>query len=83
MSKLRDLGNLDDGPDLSDDGAVREAQDFLDEVEALMVMEHVQYARETLDGIYETVTERMRVTDAQREAVENIDEGGQRGGGRY
>jgi hypothetical protein len=55
----------------------------LDEVEALMVMEHVAYALDTLRGIFETVTEQMRVTEAQREAVQNIDEGGQRGGGRW
>lgn len=82
--KLQDMGDLDEGPDLSEDEErVRDAQDFLDEVEALMVQEHVQYARDTLDGIYETVTERMKVTQAQRDAVQNIDEGGQRGGGRW
>jgi hypothetical protein len=80
--KLNDLDNLKDGPDLSDEERVREAQDFLDEVEALMVQEHVQYARDTLDGIFETVSEKMRVTEAQREAIRNIDEGGQRGGRR-
>lgn len=83
MAKLEDVSDLDQGPDLSDDDAVRDAQEFLDEVESLIVMDHVQYARETLEGIYETVRERMRVTPAQREAVENIDSGGQRGDRRW
>lgn len=65
---------------LSDDSILDEdVENFLAYVEGLIDEEHVQYARDTLEGIMETVKKRNHVSDAQWKAVENIDEGGQRG----
>ena len=76
MANLEDL-NLDDEPvetPLSDD-----AENFLAHVESLIDEEHVQYARDFLEDVMETVRGNGVVTDGQWRAVNNIDEGGQRG----
>lgn len=79
--KLEDLDD-DDGPDMepaaptSDE--IREAQEFLQDLEDLVESDRCEYARDTLEGIYETVQRTSRVTPGQRRAVENI-EGGARG----
>lgn len=55
-----------------------DVQDFLDEIEGMLTDSKYEFARETLEGISETVEETQRVTDRQRTAVENIREGGNR-----
>jgi len=84
--KLKDLDDdTGQGPDLGDedetdlDAVVYASEEFLEYLGELIEEDHVQYARETLEGIYETVETRGKVTEAQRQAVVNIDEGGQRG----
>jgi len=75
------MGTIDDidyGDLMEPSAEEKEAEKFLYELEQLIDEEHVQYARDTLEGIMETVRERMFVTPNQRRAVENIDEGGQR-----
>jgi len=79
--KLEDLDFSNDEPTnegLQDQTAANEAAVFLADLELLIDEDHVQYARDTLESIYETVSDRGFVTDRQRQAVENIDEGGMR-----
>ncbi len=79
--KLEDLDPTAAGPALDDPDDPRvlaRVQEFLEELESLIDAEHVQYARETLEDIYETVRRTMRMSAAQRRAVGNIDEGGRR-----
>jgi len=57
--------------------AVEEASEapwrgFADEIDELLADERYAWAAETLSGIRETVERLGRVTDRQREAVENI-----------
>lgn len=65
------------GPDIATDDP-RLVMEYLDDLESLINENHVQYARETLEGIYETIQKNTYVTRGQMRAVENIDEGGQR-----
>lgn len=76
MANLDDL-NLDDEPietPVSDD-----AEKFLAVVEGLIDEDHVQYARDFLEDVMDSVRASGTVTDGQWKAVNNIDEGGQRG----
>jgi len=68
------LSDLDDNSLLNED-----AENFLAYAESLLDEDHVQYARETIEGIMETVKKRNFVSEAQWKAIENIDAGGQRG----
>lgn len=65
-------------PDDYDDADRIEAAEFLEDLEALIETPSVQYARETLEGIYETVTTTGRVTKRQLRSVNNIEAGGDR-----
>lgn len=80
--KLEDLEDDGEGPEDDEDdseGSAYDAEDFLEELGELVTRGHVQYARETLQDIYDTVEKTMRVSERQKRAVENIDEGGLRG----
>ncbi len=65
------------GPDIVTDDP-RAVMAYIDDLETLIEEDHVQYARETLEGIYETITKTMYVTRGQMRAVGNIDNGGQK-----
>lgn len=56
-----------------------EADEFLAYLESILDESHVQFARDTLEGIRSSVEKYGRVTENQRRAVENIDNGSQRG----
>ena len=76
MAKLDDL-NLDDKP--LETPTTKDAERFLAHVESLIDEDHVQYGRDFLEDVMVSVRTCGRVTDAQWQAVNNIDEGGQRG----
>ena len=77
------LDELDDspgpagGPDIVTEDP-RAVMAYLEDLETLIEESHVQYARETLEGIYESITKTMFITRPQMRAVGNIDDGGQR-----
>lgn len=76
MATLDDL-NIDDAEletPISED-----AENFLAHVESFIDEGHVQYARDFLEDVMETVRKSGRVTENQWIAVNNIEEGGQRG----
>ncbi len=77
-----DAAGPDGGPDIATDDP-RLVMDYLTDLESLIDENHVQYARATLEGIYETIQKNMYVTHAQMRAVGNIDDGGQRHERRY
>ena len=79
MAKLDDL-NLDDTIETP---CTADAEEFLADVEQLIDEDHVQYARDFLTEVMETVRRCGRVTEGQRTAVENVDEGGHKGQQRY
>lgn len=56
-----------------------EVVDFLDWLRDLASDSRTAYAADTLDGIAETVRKTNRISDGQRQAVENIVAGAQRG----
>ncbi len=76
MAKLDDL-NLDDKP--NETPTTPDAEKFLAHVERLIDESHVQYARDFLEEVMESVRTCGRVTDGQWTAVNNVDEGGHRG----
>ncbi len=79
--RLDDLNLSDsDGPGPRDEASAAEmrAWRLANKIEAMLLDERYQYAEDTLSGILETVRERKQVTDAQAQAVENIEEGGDR-----
>ena len=76
MANLDDL-NLDDEP--IETPVSEDAENFLAVVEGLIDEDHVQYARDFLQDVMESVRSSGTVTDGQWKAVNNIDEGGQRG----
>lgn len=65
------------GPDIVTDDP-HQVMEYLEDLESLIEARHVQYARKTLEGIYESITKTMYVTRGQMRAVGNIDDGGQR-----
>ncbi len=65
------------GPDIVTDDP-RQVMDYLEDLEGLIDADHVQYARETLEGIYASIEKTMYVTRGQMRAVGNIDDGGQK-----
>ncbi|MCJ2562839.1 MAG: hypothetical protein LN417_01945 [Candidatus Thermoplasmatota archaeon] len=78
------LDELDDnaggpsgGPDIVTEDP-RAVMEYLEDLETLIEEDHVQYARETLEGIYESIRMKMYVTRGQMRAVGNIDDGGQK-----
>lgn len=76
MAKLDSL-NLDDKP--NEIPVSEDAENFLVFVEDLIDESHVQYARDYLEDVMESVRTCGRVTEKQWTAVNNIDEGGRRG----
>lgn len=79
--KLSELDAAADGPAGGPDVVTdepRAVMAYLDDLEVLIEEGYVQYARDTLEGIHETITKTMYVTQGQMRAVGNIDEGGQR-----
>ena len=76
MANLDDL-NLDDEP--IETPVSEDAEKFLAVVEDLIDENHVQYARDFLEDVMESVRSSGTVTAGQWRAVNNIDEGGQRG----
>ncbi len=70
MLKAKPLAALES---VTDPGA------FLARLEDLRADTDYDWASETLDGIYTTVTERGRVTAGQLRAIENIVDGATRG----
>ena len=80
MANLNDVFNKD-SPSFADelDNVSTEVDVFLYELECLVDEEHVQYARDTIEGIMETVKKTNQITDGQRRAIKNIDRGGLRG----
>lgn len=77
LEDLSDTQGPDGGPDIATDDPL-EVKAYLEDLETLVDENHVQYARDTLEGIYETIEKNMYVTHAQMRAVGNIDEGGLR-----
>lgn len=76
MANIDDLP-IDDTP--LETPVTEDAENFLAHVESLVDEEHVQYARDFLVDVMETVRKSGRVTEKQWIAVNNIEEGGQRG----
>lgn len=76
MAKLDDL-NLDDTP--NETPCTPDAENFLAHVEGLIDESHVQYARDFLEEVMDSVRACGRVTKGQWTAVQNVDEGGRRG----
>jgi len=74
MSTLDDIDNTPLETPTSPD-----AEKFLTHVERLIDEDHVQYARDFLEDVSESVRKSGNVSVAQWRAVQNIDEGGQRG----
>jgi len=75
MASLDDL-NLDDTP--NETPTSPDAEKFLLHVERLIDQDHVQYAREYLESVMESVRNSGGVSDKQWQAVQNIDDGGLR-----
>jgi hypothetical protein len=61
-----------------DEGSAEGAIAFLEKIEDLLASTRYEWASDTLSGIYATVEDTQRVTDAQRRAVLNIEEAGWR-----
>ena len=59
--------------------AAHDAAEFLRRIEDLQNSGDYDWASDTLEGIHETVENTGTVTEAQQRAVDNIDDGGQRG----
>lgn len=55
-----------------------EVRSFIHDLEILIEEPYVQYGRDTLEGILETIKKTGRVTEGQMRAIDNIDHGGQR-----
>jgi len=55
---------------------------FLEEIEDMLASGAYTWARDTLEGIQETVERTTSVTPGQRQAVDNIAAGGRRSRGR-
>jgi len=53
-----------------------EFSDLLEKIEEMLTSEEYEWARGTLEGIYNTVEENGHATDRQKEAVENIERKG-------
>jgi hypothetical protein len=53
----------------------QEMTDFLYALSCMQEMRRYAFARDTIEGIYETVAEKGYVTDGQRRAINNIREG--------
>lgn len=70
------IDDIDDTPFKKENPYSKEVDEFLRDLEELIEEEHVQYGRDTLEGIKKWVEENNHVTDGQRQAVENIDQGG-------
>ena len=64
-----------DEDDAADDAAVTDA---LAEIEDLMADDDFAWASDTLTGIFDTISRTGRVTTAQRGAIDNIRDGGER-----
>ncbi len=58
------------------------AAQLLEQIETLQNSGEYDWASETLEGIHETMEERGYATEAQQQAIENIEEGGRRRGRR-
>lgn len=79
MAKLNDLNLSDDtGPGKADEltHSERVADRFVQRLKAMRLDATFDYAADTIDGIMETVEATKRVTDAQQQAINNIEEGG-------
>lgn len=85
MGKRIDELPLDDREIVPEDLPDQRGSDwyaFLQEIEALLDTGRCAFARDTLEGIHETVERTHRVSDAQRRAVENIEAGANKSRGR-
>ena len=80
VASLDDL-NLDDTP--NETPTSPDAEKFLVHVERLIDQDHVQYARDYLESVMESVRNSGGVSDKQWQAVQNIDDGGKRRQGGY
>ena len=58
--------------------SVTDPFDFLSRLEDLRADSTYNFASDTIEGIYETVRERGRVTAGQQRAIENIEDGAAR-----
>ena len=58
--------------------SVTDVFDFLSRLEDMRADDDYDWASDTLEGIYTTVTASGRVTDGQLRAINNIEEGGER-----
>jgi hypothetical protein len=81
MAKRLDDLNL--GPEPVPTGQAMQAQGrqveiFIAEIEELLEDPAYRFASDTLEGIRDTVRLRQQVSEAQREAVQNIRAGGER-----
>ncbi len=73
------LEDLDDTPNETPTSS--DAEKFLSHVESIIDEDHVQYARDFLEDVMESVRTSGGVSDKQWQAVQNIDDGGRRGKG--
>ncbi len=73
------LEDLDDTP--NETPTSPDAEKFLSHVERIIDEDHVQYARDFLEDVMESVRTSGGVSDKQWQAVQNIDDGGRRGKG--
>lgn len=74
------LEDLDDTPNETPTSS--DAEKFLAHVESIIDEDHVQYARDFLEDVMESVRTSGGVSDKQWQAVQNIDDGGKRRGNR-
>jgi hypothetical protein len=79
----KSLFDLDDEEDARHEAHdIREATEFLSDLEDLQNDDRYQWALTTIEGIHETVTRTNTVTSNQRRAIENITKKVERGYGR-
>lgn len=76
MATLEDLDDIPNETPTSPD-----AEKFLAHVESIIDEDHVQYARDFLEDVMDSVRTSGGVSDKQWQAVQNIDDGGRRGKG--
>lgn len=70
------LDELDDTP--LETPTSSDAEKFLTHVERIIDEDHVQYARDFLEDVMESVRTSGGVSDKQWQAVQNIEDGGER-----
>ncbi len=73
MARIEDLDDTPNETPTSSD-----AEKFLAHVESIIDEDHVQYARDFLEDVMESVRTSGGVSDKQWQAVQNIDDGGRR-----